>query len=130
MIETKSPMTLDELVSIVLEHELKDPDPEKSMASMLMADCKFDTDDKPLKEPVVIMAGLAVGPGKAIAAMARLLIAKCEPTCAVLALPSYMAKLPADQSLATYGVKYVTCRNPAGQNTFTGSDLTPATPVT
>lgn len=107
MIETKTPTTLDELVNIVLDIELKDPDPDNSLAKMLMADCKFDTDEQPITEPTTVVAGLAVGPGRAIAAMARLLIAKCEPSCAVLALPSFMAKLPLGQSLETYGVNKV-----------------------
>ncbi len=99
--------TLNGLVEMVLDVKLRDPDPNDDLAMLHMADCAFDQDGKPMHPRGLIIAGLAVGPGFIIAPMARLLIAKTEPSCAVLALPMWSARLPEGQTLKTYGVTQV-----------------------
>lgn len=99
--------TLDGLVTMVLDVKLRDPDPDDTLAMLHMADCAFDEDEKPMTPRGLIVAALAVGPGFVMAPIARLLIAKSEPSCAVLALPSWSARLPQGQTLETYGVSQV-----------------------
>lgn len=99
--------TLNGLIEMVLDVKLRDPDPNDDVAMLHMADCAFDQDGKPMHPRGLIIAALAVGPGFVMAPMARLLIAKTEPSCAVLALPTWSAKLPEGQTLKTYGVSQV-----------------------
>jgi len=99
--------TLDELVKVVLDIKLRDPDPDDVLAMLHMADCAYDSDGKPLATPTLDVVALDVGPGFVIAPVVRLMIATCEPSCVVVALPSWHAKLPVGQTLQTYGVSEV-----------------------
>lgn len=99
--------TLNGLVEMILDVKLRDPDPNDALAMLHMADCAFDEDGKPLHPRGLIIAALALGPGFVIAPMARLLIARTELSCAVLALPIWSARLPEGQTLKTYGVTQV-----------------------
>lgn len=100
-------MQLTELMQAVLDVKLKDPDPDDSLAILHMADCQYDNECKPLEKPATVFAALAVGPGAVIARLARLMVATCEPSCAVLALPSYTASLRDGQRLEDFGVTRV-----------------------